>query len=83
MLVLSRQRDETIVMDFRNASDEELLSLRGQKIEHVTVDIRGDKVRHGFNAPDFVTIHRKEIVDRIERENRAAVQVKPEDVQQQ
>jgi carbon storage regulator len=66
MLVLSRQRDETIMI--------------GDDIEVTVVDIRGDKVRLGINAPKEVTVHRKEVYDAIRRENRAAAQVKPEDL---
>ena len=47
MLVLSRQRDETIMI--------------GDDIEITVVDIRGDKVRLGINAPAHVPVHRKEI----------------------
>ena len=66
MLVLSRQRDETIMI--------------GDDIEVTVVDIRGDKVRIGINAPKEISVHRKEVYDAIRRENRAAAQVKPEDV---
>jgi carbon storage regulator len=66
MLVLSRQRDETIMI--------------GDNIEVTVVDIRGDKVRLGINAPKEISVHRKEVYDAIRRENRAAAQVKPEDV---
>ena len=66
MLVLSRQRDETIMI--------------GDDIEVTIVDIRGDKVRLGINAPKEISVHRKEVYDAIKRENRAAAQVKPEDV---
>ena len=66
MLVLSRQRDETIMI--------------GDDIEITVVDIRGDKVRLGINAPKEVTVHRKEVYDAIRRENRAAAQVKPVDL---
>lgn len=66
MLVLSRQRDETIMI--------------GDDIEVTVVDIRGDKVRLGINAPKEITVHRKEVYEAIRRENRAAAQVKPEDV---
>ncbi len=66
MLVLSRQRDETIMI--------------GDDIEVTVVDIRGDKVRLGINAPKVITVHRKEVYDAIRRENRAAAQVKPEDL---
>ena len=66
MLVLSRQRDETIMI--------------GDDIEVTVVDIRGDKVRLGITAPKEVSVDRKEVYDAIQRENRAAAQVKPEDV---
>jgi len=66
MLVLSRQRDETIMI--------------GDNIEVTVVDIRGDKVRLGINAPKEISVHRKEVYDAIRRENRAAAQVKPEDL---
>src|SRR5947209_15155975 len=66
MLVLSRQRDETIMI--------------GDDIEITVVDIRGDKVRLGINAPKEVMVHRKEVYEAIRRENRAAAQVKPEDL---
>jgi len=41
------------------------------------VDIRGDKVRLGINAPKEISVHRKEVYDAIRRENREAAQVKP------
>jgi carbon storage regulator len=66
MLVLSRQRDQTIVI--------------GDDIEITVVDIRGDKVRLGINAPSHVPVHRKEVYEAIKRENRAAASVKPEDI---
>ncbi|GMV96680.1 MAG: carbon storage regulator CsrA [Phycisphaerae bacterium] len=66
MLVLSRQRDQTIMI--------------GDDIEITVVDIRGDKVRLGINAPQSVTVHRKEVYEAIKRENRAAAGVKPEDI---
>jgi carbon storage regulator len=64
MLVLSRQRDETIMI--------------GNDIEVTIVDIRGDKVRLGINAPKEISVHRKEVFDAIRREQRAAAHVKPE-----
>ena len=66
MLVLSRQRDETIMI--------------GDNIEVTVVDIRGDKVRLGINAPKEISVHRKEVYDAIKRENREAAQVKPDDL---
>lgn len=52
----------------------------GDDIEVTVVDIRGDKVRLGITAPKVVSVHRQEIYDAIRRENRAAAQVKPEDL---
>jgi carbon storage regulator CsrA len=66
MLVLARQRDETVMI--------------GDDVEITVVDIRGDKVRLGITAPKEISVHRKEIYDAIRRENRAAAQVKPEDL---
>lgn len=58
MLVLSRQRDETIMI--------------GDEIEITVVDIRGDKVRLGINAPARVAVHRKEVYEAIRKENEQA-----------
>lgn len=60
MLVLSRQRDETIMI-----SDE---------IEITIVDIRGDKVRIGITAPTRIAVHRKEVYEAIKREDAQAAQ---------
>ena len=66
MLVLARQRDQTIII--------------GDDVEVTVVDIRGDKVRLGVNAPRTVSVHRKEVYDAIKKENKAAAEVKPEDL---
>jgi carbon storage regulator len=58
VLVLSRQRDETIMI--------------GDDIELTVVDIRGDKVRLGIKAPSQVPVHRKEVYEAISAENRQA-----------
>ena len=58
MLVLSRHIDEAIVV--------------GDDVEIVVVDIRGDKVRLGVNAPTRVAVHRKEIYESIRQENAQA-----------
>lgn len=63
MLVLSRQRDESIVI--------------GDNIEITIVDIRGDKVRLGINAPTEIPVHRREVYDAIQRENLRAAQLEP------
>lgn len=66
MLVLSRQRDEVIMI--------------GDNIEVTVVDIRGDKVRLGITAPKSVTVHRKEVWLAIKLENQQAAQAQPEDI---
>ncbi len=53
MLVLSRQRDESIMI--------------GDDIEIIIVDVRGDKVRLGITAPKSIPVHRREIYDAIQR----------------
>jgi carbon storage regulator len=69
MLVLSRQRDETIMI--------------GDDIEITVVDIRGDKVRLGINAPRTIQVHRKEVYEAIRSENTQASQMmKLDDVQE-
>ena len=58
MLVLSRKRDESIII--------------GENIVLTIVDIRGDKVRLGIEAPTTVPVHRKEVHDALQRERSAA-----------
>ena len=65
MLVLSRQRDESIMI--------------GDNIVVTIVDIRGDKVRLGINAPTEIPVHRQEIYEAIQRENLRASRVDPKD----
>jgi carbon storage regulator len=55
MLVLSRQRDESIII--------------GENIVVTIVDIRGDKVRLGIQAPVEVPVHRREVFEAIQREH--------------
>ena len=57
MLVLSRQKDESIII--------------GDDVEITIVDVRGDKVRLGITAPKSVSVHRKEIYETIQREKAA------------
>ena len=56
MLVLSRQRDESIMI--------------GDKVVITIVDIRGDKVRLGIQAPEEVPVHRQEVYEAIKRDGR-------------
>ena len=61
MLVLSRQSDETIVI--------------GDNIRVTIVEVRGDKVRIGIEAPRDVSVHRQEIYDSIRRDAQSGVKV--------
>ena len=67
MLVLSRQRDESIMI--------------GDNIVVTIVDIRGDKVRLGINAPTEIPVHRQEVYEAIQRENLRASKLDPKDTQ--
>lgn len=56
MLVLSRKKNESIVIN--------------HDITIVVVEIRGDKVRLGVEAPKETPVHRREVYDAIQREGR-------------
>lgn len=58
MLVLSRHRDESIMI--------------GDDVVVTIVDIRGDKVRLGIDAPQSIPVHRQEVYEAIKRENEQA-----------
>lgn len=55
MLVLSRKRDERIVI--------------GDNIVITVVEVRGDKVRLGIEAPSEVPVHRQEVIDAMRRDS--------------
>ena len=65
MLVLSRHRDESIII--------------GDDIVITVVDIRGDKVRLGIAAPIEISVHRQEVYEAIQRENQQAARLDPAD----
>jgi len=54
MLVLSRQKDESIII--------------GDDVEVTIVDVRGNKVRLGMTAPKNISVHRREVYEAIQRE---------------
>jgi len=56
MLVLSRTRDESIMI--------------GDDVKITIVDVRGDKVRLGIEAPREIPVHRIEIYEAIQREKK-------------
>ncbi|MFN9942686.1 MAG: carbon storage regulator CsrA [bacterium] len=51
MLVLSRKKNESIVID-----DQVVITI---------IEVRGDKVRLGIQAPRDVAVHRQEVLDAI------------------
>lgn len=66
MLVLTRKVNQSIVI--------------GDDVEVVVLDVRGEQIRLGIKAPKNVSVHRKEIYDQIQGENKSASEVRPEDV---
>jgi carbon storage regulator len=58
MLVLSRKRDESIII--------------GDDVVITVVDIKGEQVKIGVSAPKTVSIHRKEVYEAIQEENKQA-----------
>lgn len=59
MLILSRRKDQSVVIDDR--------------IEISIVDIKGDQVKLGIKAPSDVKIFRNEVFQAIQEENKAAL----------
>ena len=57
MLVLSRKKNESIVIN--------------DSITVVVVEIRGDKVRLGIEAPKEVSVHRSEVYEAIHRPDKS------------
>ena len=68
MLVLSRQRDQSIII--------------GDNIVITVVDIRGDKVRLGIDAPTEIPVHRREVYEAIQRENLRASRLEPKEARE-
>mgnify|MGYP003590453436 CR=1 FL=1 len=61
MLVLSRRKNESIMI--------------GDDIEIVVVEIKGDQIKLGVKAPRNVTVHRAEVYEEIQLENKKAATV--------
>jgi len=66
VLVLTRKKNESIILN--------------ENIEITIVDVQGDQVRIGINAPKSVSIYRKEIFLEIQAENKKAADVKSVDM---
>ena len=58
MLVLSRKKNESIIIN--------------DNITVTVIEIRGDKVRLGIEAPKDVTVHRREVYEAIQNQARSA-----------
>ena len=52
----------------------------GDNIVVTIVDVRGDKVRLGIEAPTEIPVHRQEIYEAIKRENQRSAQLNTADV---
>ena len=68
MLVLSRYKDQSIYI--------------GDDIIITVVDVRGDRIRIGIDAPANVPVHRQEIYEAIRREQKAGKKEEPEKIGQ-
>jgi carbon storage regulator len=60
MLILSRKVNEKIMI--------------GEDISISIIDVRGDQVRLGVDAPRSIKVFRQEVFDAIKAENRAAAE---------
>ena len=58
MLALTRKKGDSIIIN--------------DNIEITILDVQGDQIRLGINAPRSITVHRKEIYEQIKQENMVA-----------
>jgi carbon storage regulator len=66
MLVLTRKLNQSIVIN--------------DQVEVVVLESRGEQVRLGIKAPKDVPVHRKEIFDQIQDENKSAAEISVDDI---
>ncbi|HUV08053.1 MAG TPA: carbon storage regulator CsrA [Spirochaetia bacterium] len=64
MLILARKTNEKIMI--------------GDQIEIAIIDIKGDQVKIGINAPKEIKVYRQEVYRAIQQENIEASKAKPE-----
>lgn len=64
MLILARRIGEIIMI--------------GDQVELTVVDIKGDQVKLGINAPSQIKVYRREVYVAIQDENRAAAAAAPQ-----
>ena len=68
MLVLARKVGQQIVI--------------GEEIEITVLEVRGEQVRLGINAPRSIAVHRKELLVQVADENVQAASASKEEVQE-
>ena len=66
MLVLQRKKNQAIIL--------------GGDIEIVVTEIKGDSIKIGIKAPSSVPVFRKEVYEMIQKENKAASDISPTDL---
>ena len=69
MLILTRQKDQKIIVE-----------VGGQRMTIVITDVRGDKVRVGFDAPPAFKILRQELYESVLHENESSSGLHPRDL---
>jgi carbon storage regulator len=52
----------------------------GEDVVVTIIDVRGDRVRLGIDAPTEIPVHRREVYEAIHRENKRAAAAHPEDI---
>ena len=68
MLILTRRVGETVMI--------------GDDVTITVLGVKGNQVRVGINAPKTVAVHREEIYERIQRQNRRAAAQAPADLEE-
>lgn len=66
MLILSRKKDESIIID--------------GNIELTIIEVKDNQVRIGINAPKNIPVHRKEVYQEIQQQAKEASLSSPEDL---